>query len=122
MLNILIVDDSTIFRKILIELIQGKGHNVVGEACNGLEGVDMYEKLRPDVTFLDNTMPIMNGLQALKKIKETTPDANIVMISSTASQENMAEALISGAYDFLRKPIDPERLYQVLSDLEGLEA
>ena len=119
MLNILIVDDSTIFRKILLELLQAKGHNVVGEACNGLEGVDMFEKLRPDVTFIDNTMPIMNGLQALKKIKEKAPDASIVMVSSTASQENMAEALINGAYDFLRKPIDQERLYEVLSDLEG---
>ena len=119
MLNILIVDDSTIFRKILVELVQAKGHNVVGEACNGLEGVDMYEKLRPDVTFLDNTMPIMNGLQALKKIKEKYPEASIVMVSSTASQDNVSEALIYGAYDFLRKPIDPELLYGVLSDLEA---
>ena len=118
MLNILIVDDSTIFRKILVELVQNKGHNVVGEAANGLEGVDMFEKLQPDVTFLDNTMPIMNGLQALKKIKERAPEASIVMVSSTASQENVSEALINGAYDFLRKPIDPERLYEVLSDLE----
>ena len=121
MLNILIVDDSTIFRKIMIEMIHARGHNVVGEASNGLEGVDMYEKLRPDVAFIDNTMPIMNGLQALKKIKETAPEANIVMISSTASQENISEALIHGAYDFLRKPIDPERLDSVLSDFEALK-
>ena len=120
MLNILVVDDSTIFRKIMIELIEFKGHNVVGEACNGLEGVDMYNKLQPDVTFIDITMPVMNGLDALKKIKETDPNANVVMISSTAGQENIAEALISGAYDFLRKPIDPERLYSVMSDLEAL--
>ena len=120
MLNVLIIDDSTIFRKILLELIRLKGHNIVGEACNGLEGVDLFGKLRPDVTFIDITMPIMNGLQALKKIKETDPDALVVMISSTACQENIAEALISGAYDFLRKPIDPEELNRVLSDFEAL--
>ena len=120
MLNVLIIDDSTIFRKILLELIALKGHNIVGEACNGLEGVDMYNKVRPDVTFIDITMPIMNGLQALKKIKEADPDAIVVMISSTAGQENIAEALINGAYDFLRKPIDPDELYRVLSEFEAL--
>ena len=120
MLNVLIVDDSTIFRKIIIELIQLKGYNIVGEGCNGLEGVDLFNKLRPDVTFIDITMPIMNGLQALKKIKEIDPNANVVMISSTAGQENIAESLINGAYDFLRKPIDPEQLYRVLSEFEAL--
>ena len=116
MLNILIVDDSMIFRTMLTELLTEHGYNVIGEAVNGVEAIRMHSELQPDVTFMDITMPEMNGLRALRRILENDPDAKIIMVSSTARQENISEALIIGAYDFLRKPLDTEKLFGLLAD------
>ena len=117
MANILIVDDSTIYRGIMREILESAGHTVAGEACDGEEAIDKYKELRPDITTLDITMPVMNGIDSLKEIMKFDPEAKIIMVSSTAQQNTIAEALISGAYDFFPKPLDPEQVMQSLDSI-----
>ena len=117
MASILIVDDSTIYRGSMREILESAGHAVVGEARDGEEAIEKYKELRPDITTLDITMPVMNGIDALKEIMKIDPDATVIMVSSTAQQNTIAEALICGAYDFFPKPLDPE---QIVQSLDGI--
>ena len=117
MANILIVDDSTIYRASMREILESAGHTVVGEASDGEEAIEQYKELRPDITTLDITMPVMNGIEALKEIMKFDSDAKIVMVSSTAQQNTIAEALISGAYDFFPKPLDSEQIMESLDSI-----
>ena len=82
MANILIVDDSRTSRKILRGLLEANGYVVVGEAKNGQEGYDMYAQYKPDLVTMDITMPVMSGVDSLKKIKADFPDAKVVMVSA----------------------------------------
>lgn len=82
MAKILIVDDSRTSRKILRGLLEESGHEVIGEAENGFEGVEKFKELNPEITTLDITMPVMDGLEALSKIKECNKDAKVIMITA----------------------------------------
>ena len=86
MANILIVDDSRTSRKILRGLLEANGYVVVGEAKNGQEGYDMYAQYKPDLVTMDITMPVMSGVDSLKKIKADFPDAKVVMVSAAGQQ------------------------------------
>jgi len=113
MANILIVDDSRTSRKILRGLLEANGYVVVGEAKNGQEGYDMYAQYKPDLVTMDITMPVMSGVDSLKKIK-------VVMVSAAGQQHNMLEAVQSGAAEFIAKPFDVETIKNVLKTvLEG---
>lgn len=120
MANILIVDDSRTSRKILRGLLEANGYVVVGEAKNGQEGYDMYAQYKPDLVTMDITMPVMSGVDSLKKIKADFPDAKVVMVSAAGQQHNMLEAVQSGATEFIAKPFDVETIKNVLKTvLEG---
>ena len=108
MAKILIVDDSRTSRKILKELLQGAGHEIVGEGNNGEEGYLLYKELRPDVVTMDITMPVMNGLESLECIRKNFPEAKIVMVTAAGQREKMIEAVKEGAVDFISKPFEPE--------------
>ena len=94
MARILIVDDSSIYRSNMRDILESGGHTIAGEARNGAEGVEKYKELRPEITTLDITMPVKDGLEALKEIMEFDPDAKVIMVSATAQQSNISEALI----------------------------
>lgn len=117
MARILIVDDSEYFREIIHEILSAEGHTIVGQAENGADAVAQYLALRPDITTMDVTMPVMDGIEALRKIIENDPDANVVMVSSSALSNKVSEALIIGAYAFLPKPFDKEKLVEVIAEL-----
>ena len=97
MANILIVDDSRTSRKILKGILEGEGYEVVGEATNGQEGYDRYVELKPDVVTMDITMPVLDGIEALKKIKSEYPDAKVVMVTAAGQKTKMVEAVQNGA-------------------------
>jgi len=114
MKNILIVDDSTVSRRILKNMFEAVGHTVVGEALNGKEGYDLYVKLSPDVVTMDITMPEMNGLDALKHIKEHDPDAKVIILSAAGQQEKKEEAQKLGATEFITKPYEKRTILEAV--------
>lgn len=106
--KILIVDDSALIRKMLRALLEKNGYNVVAEAANGAEAVELYEQVKPDVVTLDITMPIMDGVEALRNIKTKHPDSKAIMITAAGQQDKIVEALKLGAEQFIMKPFNDE--------------
>ena len=109
--TILIVDDSRTMRKVLAGSLKEEGHYIIGNAGNGQEALDLLESLSPDLPdliTLDITMPDMDGLEALKRIKEKYPDQKVVMVSAAGQKDKIMEALKYGAVDFIQKPYDPD--------------
>jgi len=105
MLNIMIVDDSTVIRRILIKELTAMGHTIVAEAKSGKEAIVLYEKYKPDLVTMDITMPVMNGIEALKIIRKDNSDANIIMITSHGEEKLVMDAITSGAKGYVLKPI-----------------
>lgn len=119
MANILIVDDSRTSRKILKGILEGEGYEVVGEATNGQEGYDRYVELKPDVVTMDITMPVLDGIEALKKIKGEYPDAKVVMVTAAGQKTKMVEAVQNGANEFVSKPFEAEQLKKIIDKVVG---
>jgi two-component system chemotaxis response regulator CheY len=115
MARVLVVDDAAFMRKMVTDALSGGGHEVVGEAGNGIEAVERYQQLRPDVTTLDITMPEKDGLAALQEIIAADPGAKIVMCSALGQESKVLESIKLGAKDFVVKPFQPDR---VLSAIE----
>ena len=114
MAKILIVDDSRTSRKILKGILENAGNEVVGEATNGQEGYDRYVELKPDIITMDITMPVLDGLEALKKIKGDYPDARVVMVTAAGQKTKMVEAVQNGADEFVSKPFEPDQLKAII--------
>lgn len=114
--TVLVVDDSALIRKVLIKMLNENGYQVVGEATNGEEGVELYKKLRPAIVTLDITMPVMDGVTALKLIKEHNPEAMVAMISAAGQKDKLMEALKEGAELFFTKPFNEQ---EVISSLRS---
>ncbi len=115
--TVLVVDDSALIRKILIKMLNENGYQVVGEAANGAEGVELYKDLEPDIVTLDITMPVMDGVTALKQIKEYNPMALVAMISAAGQKDKLMDALKEGAELFFTKPFNEQ---EVISSLKNI--
>lgn len=114
--TVLVVDDSALIRKVLIQMLNENGYQVVGEATNGAEGVELYKELEPDIVTLDITMPVMDGVTALKQIKEYDPEAMVAMISAAGQKDKLMDALKEGAELFFTKPFNEQ---EVISSLRS---
>ena len=110
MKRLLIVDDALIMRMKIRDVASHAGWTVVAEAKNGADAVRMYSEHQPDLVTLDMVMPEMDGLAALKAIREADPQANVVMISAINQKEKLRECISAGAVDFIVKPFDPQHL------------
>lgn len=110
MANILIVDDSRTSRKVLRSILEEAGHTVVGEAVNGENGVEMYDQLKPDIVTLDITMPVMDGLEALRAIREKDSNAKVIMVTAAGQNGKIMEAVKRGAAEFVTKPFDQDQI------------
>jgi len=104
----LIADDSEFARKNIAKIVSMIGGEVVAEATNGIEAVELYSRLNPDLVLLDITMPVLDGVDTLRKIMETDKKANVIMVSSIGHKEIIREALCLGAKHFLTKPYTPD--------------
>jgi len=113
-----LVDDSKIARHLLKSILEEAGHEVIAEASNGLDGFDKYRQLSPDVITLDVTMPILNGIECLKKILDTNPDAQVIMVTSVGKESLIEEARALGAKAVIVKPIEKK---DVLAEIEKLK-
>lgn len=115
MARVLVVDDAAFMRKMVSDALTGGGHEIVGEAGNGLEAIAQFQELRPDVMTLDITMPEKDGLAALKEIIAIDPNAKIVMCSALGQESKVLEAVKSGAKDFVVKPFQPDRVLSAIN-------
>lgn len=113
-MKILIVDDAAFMRMMLRDIFLGAGYEVVGEAANGVEGIQKYKELRPDFVTMDITMPEMNGIEATKEITAFDANAKIVMCSAMGQQSMVLDAIKSGARDFLVKPFDAKKVIETV--------
>ena len=117
--NILICDDAAFMRMMIKDIITKNGYNIAGEAENGAKAVEKYNELKPDLVLMDITMPEMDGIQALKKIKETDPNASVIMCSAMGQQAMVIESIQSGAKDFIVKPFQADRVLEAVQKVVG---
>lgn len=117
--NILICDDAAFMRMMIKDILSKNGYNVVGEAENGLKGVEKYNELKPDLVLMDITMPEMDGIQSLKKIKESDSSALVIMCSAMGQQAMVIESIQAGAKDFIVKPFQADRVIEAVKKVIG---
>ncbi len=116
-LNVLIVDDSLIMRVNLVRSLEGIGHNIVAESIDGHSSITAYKEYRPDLVTMDITMPDMDGITAVQKIKEFDADANVIMVTSHGQESMVMNALKSGAKGYILKPVSPEKLREAIGKI-----
>jgi two-component system chemotaxis response regulator CheY len=114
MARVLVVDDAAFMRKVLSDALATGGHEVVGEAANGVEAVSRFQELHPDVTTLDITMPEKDGLEALREILATDPAARVIMCSALGQESKVLESIKTGAKDFVVKPFQADRILEAV--------
>ena len=117
--TVLIVDDALFMRVAVGNMFKEWGFEVVGEASNGREAVELYKELQPDLVTMDITMPVMSGLEAVKEIIPLYPNANIIMVTALGQQRIIVEAIEEGAKDFITKPFEPNQLKMVVDNILG---
>ena len=117
--NILICDDAAFMRMMIKDILTKNGYNVAGEAENGVKAVEKYNELKPDLVLMDITMPEMDGIQALKKIKEADSSALVIMCSAMGQQAMVIESIQAGAKDFIVKPFQADRVIEAAKTVVG---
>lgn len=117
MTKVLIVDDAAFMRLSIRTMLEKNGFEIVGEAENGLDAIQKYKDLNPDIVTMDITMPKVTGVDALKVIKGYDPNAKVVMLSAMGQESMVREAVLSGAKSFIVKPFKEEHIIKVLKDL-----
>jgi DNA-binding NarL/FixJ family response regulator len=114
-IRILLVDDQPLFRRAIATLVGDQpGLVVVGEADNGVQGLEMARDLRPDVVLLDVEMPVMNGVEATRRIRDEVPTAKIVILTVSEADDHLFDAIRFGAHGYLLKNLRPEQLYDLI--------
>jgi two-component system chemotaxis response regulator CheY len=115
--SILIVDDSYIARMKIRNVVTRAGHIIAGEAENGLQALNVFSEVRPDLVTLDITMPVMDGIETLKNIIEINPKALVVMVSALGQQFMVLESIKSGARHFVVKPFEEDGLLKIIAEV-----
>ncbi len=112
--KLLIVDDSPIARKILKKILPKEENFEISEASNGLEGLNKFKEERPDITFMDLTMPVMDGMKALEEIKKIDENAVVIVSTADVQPKSIFKVLDLGALDVIRKPPKQEKIKEVM--------
>lgn len=115
MKKVLIADDASFMRQMIRDIIEPEGWEVVGEASDGVDVVDKFKKLHPDVVMMDIVMPKRSGIDAVKAIKAEDPGARVVMCSALGQEALVTEAIQAGAKDFIVKPFKPDAVLATLA-------
>ena len=121
--TVLVVDDVAFVRKTLTDILTSAHYQVVGEAADGQEAIEMYMKLRPDIVTMDVVMPNMSGIDAMRRIIQVDREAKIVIISAMGQESLIMEAINVGAKDYLLKPFTADDVLKTVERaLVGEEA
>jgi two-component system, chemotaxis family, chemotaxis protein CheY len=113
--RILIVDDAAFMRMMIKDILSKNGYEIVGEAADGAQAVQLYRDTQPDLVTMDITMPEMDGITALKEIKKVNPQAKVIMCSAMGQQAMVIDAIQAGAKDFIVKPFQADRVLEAIS-------
>jgi two-component system chemotaxis response regulator CheY len=113
--RILIVDDAAFMRMMVRDILQKNNYEICGEAVNGLDAIEKYENLKPDLVTMDITMPEMDGISALREIKKNNPNAIVIMCSAMGQQSMVIDAIQAGAKDFVVKPFQQDRVIEAIN-------
>jgi two-component system chemotaxis response regulator CheY len=116
MARIMVVDDTAFMRTMLRNILIEMGHDVVAEASNGQEALSLYAFMKPDLVIMDITMPDMNGIEAVQRLKQMDSNAKIMMCSAMGQQGMVTRAIKAGALDFIVKPFQKERVIMAVVD------
>ena len=117
--TVLICDDAIFMRTMIGDILTQAGFQVVGEAENGIQAVEKYRELRPDLVTMDIVMPEMGGIDAVREIVKDDPGAKILMCSAMGQQALVIEAIQAGARDFVVKPFQPSRVLEAVQRVIG---
>ena len=115
--KIMLVDDAAFMRMMIKDTLTKNNYTDIVEAGNGQIAVDTYIAEKPDLVIMDITMPVMDGLEALKQIKELDKDAKVVMCSAMGQEAMVVDALKQGAKDFIVKPFKPDRIMKTVNSI-----
>lgn len=118
--RVLIVDDAAFMRLVLRNMLVKNGYEVVGEASNGQEAIEKYKTVMPDIVTMDITMPVMEGIEALKHIRQHDAEAKVIMCSAMGQQIMVVQSLQAGARDFIVKPFQEERVLESIQRVAGI--
>ncbi|MFP7732809.1 response regulator [Priestia aryabhattai] len=117
--RILIVDDAAFMRMMIKDILTKNGYEVVAEAADGQQAVELFKEHEPDLVTMDITMPEMDGITALKEIKSIKNDAQVIMCSAMGQQAMVIDAIQAGAKDFIVKPFQADRVLEAISKAIG---
>jgi two-component system chemotaxis response regulator CheY len=120
MKRLLVVDDALFMRKMICGVAAEAGWQVVAEACNGAEAVSLYQQYRPDLVTMDLVMPVMGGLEALRKIRAVDPQAQVVVVTALDQKQSLMDSIRDGAIDFIVKPFERERVLALLAKARSM--
>jgi DNA-binding NarL/FixJ family response regulator len=120
--RILIVDDHPLTREALSTLLEAHGFDVVAEAADGAEAIDAADELQPDLILLDLSMPGMDGIAALPRLRDAAPSCEVVVLTASGTEENLLAAIRAGAAGYLLKSEAPERIAEFLRGVANGEA
>ncbi len=119
-IKIILVDDLSFMRDAIRHIVENSNMDVLGEAGNGSDAVKMYMELEPDIVLMDITMPVMDGLESLKRIRQYDPGAKVIMCSALGQQKYIIKAIQLGARDFILKPFQSERILSAITKATGI--
>lgn len=117
MKKVMIVDDSLMIRINLRRMLEKQDYQVVAEATNGQEAIEKYMKFKPDLVTMDITMPVLDGISALKEICTLDQNALVVMISAMGQERKIIEAINKGARHYIIKPFKEEDVIRIIGDV-----
>ena len=117
--RVLVCDDAIFMRTMISDILSGAGYDVVGEAETGVQAIERYKALNPDLVTMDIVMPDMGGIEAVREIVKANPEAKILMCSAMGQQALVVEAIQAGAKDFVVKPFQPARVLEAVQRVLG---
>jgi two-component system chemotaxis response regulator CheY len=116
---VLVCDDAIFMRTMISDILSQAGYEVVGEAETGVQAVEKFKDLKPDLVTMDIVMPDMGGIDAVREIVKIDPDARVLMCSAMGQQALVVEAIQAGAKDFVVKPFQPSRVLEAVQRVLG---
>ena len=117
--TVLVCDDAIFMRTMVGDILTQAGFEIIGEAETGVQAVEKYQQLKPDLVTMDIVMPDMGGIDAVREIVKLDPEAKVLMCSAMGQQALVVEAIQAGAKDFVVKPFQPSRVLEAVTRVLG---